>query len=262
MVWIAGGQFTMGSDHAYQEEAPARKVRVDGFWIDKHEVTNAEFAEFVKETGYKTVAERNINKKAFPEADPSLLQAGSAVFSPPKKITSTKNYFQWWKFVPGANWKHPQGPESSIKGRENHPVVHIAFEDAQAFATWAKKELPTEAQWEFAAAGQVIENNQANTWQGEFPLKNSKIDGFKGAAPVKSYTPNKFGLYDMLGNVWEWTKTSSNSSQDLIKVIKGGSFLCAPNYCMRYRPSARFSQDAGLGTNHIGFRTVLNVSKR
>jgi len=279
MVWIPGSTFTMGSNAYYREEGPAHKVRVDGFWIDKHEVTNDQFARFVEQTQYLTVAERPVSAAEFPMVSPELLKPGSAVFVQPEKITSG-NILQWWKYIPGANWRHPTGPGSSIDAKQNHPVVHIAFEDAEAYAKWAGRELPTEAQWELAASVQGEKELQANTWQGTFPVENTRLDGYESTAPVKSFPPNKLGVYDMLGNVWEWTAnwyapghvpqaTSNPTGPDVsnsfaphepgvkVRVIKGGSFLCAPNYCMRYRPTARHSQDTGLGSNHIGFRTIL-----
>lgn len=291
-VWIEGGTFSMGSEDVYREEGPIHEVTIDGFWIDTHEVTNAQFASFVEETGYVTVAERQPKPEDLPGAPSEMIKPGSAVFIPPTqggRITS------WWTYVPGANWKHPEGPDSNIKGKESYPVVHIAFEDAQAYAKWAKRELPTEAQYEFAArskrekekyawgGNELAPNGKylANTWQGYFPINNSKEDGYEGIAPVGCFDANDYGAHDLIGNVWEWTanwyapqhnpKDQSNptgprkeQSYDKknegfpVRVIKGGSYLCAPNYCMRYRPAARHAQDTGLGVNHIGFRTVLN----
>ncbi len=287
MVWVPGTTFTMGSDQDYPEEAPAHTVSVDGFWIDKFEVSNAEFEKFVKDTGYVTLAERAVNPADFPDADPDLLKPGSSVFSPPKRIVGS-DIMQWWRYIPGASWRHPEGPESSIKEKQNYPVVHVAFEDALAYAKWAGKELPTEAQWELAALNPGTserdfdyekERLKANTWQGSFPIQNSKEDGFYGVAPVGSFAPNKRGIFDMIGNVWEWTsnwyvrghdKTEGKNPKgpeschgdtmytrgEKVRVIKGGSFLCAPNYCMRSRPSARHAQEVGTGTSHLGFRTV------
>ncbi len=293
MVWVSGGSFTMGDDETYADESPARHVRVDGFWIDAHEVTNAQFAEFVDATSYVTVAERQPSSADFPNAPLELLKPGSAVFQLPDRLTSA-DILQWWLYVPGADWRHPAGPASSLDGLESHPVVHVAFEDAIAFAAWAGRDLPTEAQWEFAARGgassdypwgeQLAPNgtHMANTWQGTFPIQNGANDGFAGRAPVQCFPPNGYGLFDMIGNIWEWTAdlyapshdptatdnptgpTEDNSYDPAnpgipVRVIKGGSFLCAPNYCMRYRPAARHAQDTGLGTDHIGFRTVLNA---
>ena len=214
MVWVPGGSFAMGTEQAYRDERPVRQVTVDGFWIDAHEVTNAQFARFVEETGYRTVAERP--PEPIPGAPPELLKPGSAVFTQPEKVVSG-DIRQWWKYVPGANWRQPEGPGSSIEGRENHPVVHIALADAQAYAKWAGRELPTEAQWEYAARGGTGSKfpwgeelapggkQMANTWTGTFPIENSKADGYAMTAPVQCFPPNGYGLYDMIGNVWEWT---------------------------------------------------------
>jgi len=290
MVWVPGGSFAMGTEKAYRDERPVRQVTVDGFWIDTHEVTNAQFARFVEETGYRTVAEKP--PEPIPGAPAEMLKPGSAVFVQPGNVVSG-DIRQWWKYLPGANWRHPEGPGSSIEGREHYPVVQIALADAQAYAKWAGRELPTEAQWEFAARGGAASKfpwgeelapegkQMANTWTGTFPIENSKADGYVLTAPVQCFPPNGYGLYDMIGNVWEWTADwyapghdagntdnpkgpAQEASHDRrnpgfpVKVIKGGSYLCAPNYCMRYRPAARHAQDTGLGTNHIGFRTVSN----
>lgn len=300
MVWIPGGAFMMGSDHHYPEEGPAHLVRVDGFWMDRYAVTNKQFQRFVKATGYVTVAERPPKPEDYPGAIPELLVPGSAVFQQPKHRVNLQTC-SWWVYVPGANWRHPAGPGSSIKGRENYPVVHIAYEDALAYAAWAGKLLPTEAQWEFAARGGLEGavytwgnefapkgKRMANTWEGEFPWQNLKQRS-PGAEPVASYPPNGYGLYDMVGNVWEWTtdwyrdshpenKTKSCCipvnprggtqqgsfdpnipSQIPRKVLKGGSFLCAPNYCQRYRPAARHPETIDTSTCHIGFRCVVTV---
>lgn len=292
MIWISGGSFTMGADETYADEGPARSVRVNGFWIDPHEVTNAQFATFVEATGYTTLAERKPTAADFPNAPPELLKPGSAVFQLPDQLSS-QDILQWWLFVPGADWRHPAGPESTLEGLEDYPVVHVAFEDAVAYATWAGRDLPTEAQWEYAARGGTSSDypwgdqlapggaHMANTWQGTFPIQNKAQDGYAGRAPVQCFPANSFGLHDMIGNVWEWTADRYAPSHDPaatdnpkgppagasydpsnpglpVRVIKGGSFLCAPNYCMRYRPAARHAQDTGLGTDHIGFRTVLN----
>ena len=262
MVFIKGGTFFMGSDEGYPEERPAREMTVDSFWMDQTEVTNKQFAEFVKATGYITLSERTPSKEDYPTADPSLLVPGSGVFVPTKDAQE----LLWWTYVPGAYWKHPEGPDSSIEDRMNDPVVHIAYEDATAYATWAGKRLPTEAEWEYAARGglqgQPFEwgehfapNNQqmANTWQGEFPAENTQEDGYAGIAPVRSFSPNGYGLHDMTGNVWEWTTTTARGDS---RITKGGSYLCAPNYCIRFRPAAKSPVTKDTSTNHIGFRCV------
>lgn len=299
MVWIPGGTFMMGSDHHYPEEGPAHLVRVDGFWMDRYAVTNKQFQRFVKETCYVTIAERPPKPEDYPGALPELLVPGSAVFQPPNYPVDLQTC-SWWVYVSGANWRRPEGLGSSIKGRENYPVVHIAYEDAEAYATWAGKSLPTEAQWEFAARGKLEGaayawgnelaphgKQMANIWQGEFPWQNLKPHR-PGTEPVGSYPPNSYGLYDMIGNVWEWTtdwyrerhcdKTKSccipvnprggNQKESLDtrtpefqiprKVLKGGSFLCADNYCLRYRPAARHPETVDTSTCHIGFRCVVN----
>jgi formylglycine-generating enzyme required for sulfatase activity len=302
MRWIAGGGFRMGEDNAYPEEAPAHDATVSGFWIDEYAVTNADFAGFVKATGYRTVAERPLDPVAYPGADPSLLTPGSAVFFMPTGTVNLGDIRSRWAYAPGAYWRHPEGPGSTIEGREDHPVVHVAFEDAEAYAAWAGKALPTEAEWEFAARGgldgamfswgnEFTPDNHymANTWQGPFPYRDQGLDGFVGRSPVGSFPPNGFGLYDMIGNVWEWTTDwysdhhppkaegpccvprnpqggpqalSYDPTQPSIriprKVIKGGSYLCAPNYCRRYRPAARHPQMIDTGTCHIGFRCVIH----
>ncbi|HRJ68712.1 MAG TPA: formylglycine-generating enzyme family protein [Beijerinckiaceae bacterium] len=270
MVWVARGTFRMGSDAAWPEERPPRPVTVDGFWIDRHHVTNAQFARFVAATGYVTFAERR---------DPrSGVANGSLVFSQPRDIRDLQDIGQWWRLVPGANWRHPEGPGSGIAERQHHPVVHVAYEDAAAYAAWAGRELPTEEQWEFAARGgregalytwgderDTGEAPLANRWHGTFPLVNTGSRGFRGTSPVGCFPANGYGLYDMAGNVWQWTRSvwtddhaapqdSSGSTGE--RVIKGGSFLCAPNYCMRFRPAARQPGEPGSSTSHIGFRTV------
>lgn len=275
MVWVPGGNFIMGAEGTYFEEGPAFETSVAGFWIGQHEVTNAQFAEFVRATGYLTLAERGIENPTSGELIP-----GSAVFSPHVSDEPVNPFAGWWQFLADANWQQPEGPGSSIKGRENHPVVHIAYEDAQAYAQWAGHALPTEAQFEFAAQSSLRRDlagtYQSNTWQGLFPFQHDTQDGFVGTAPVGCYSANEFGLYDLIGNVWEWTETpwfsshafldkekypqgyDPNQPGEPVAVIKGGSYLCAPNYCMRYRPEARQAQGKGLGTSHIGFRTVIN----
>ena len=275
MVWVPGGNFTMGAEGTYFEEGPAFETSVAGFWIGQHEVTNAQFAEFVSATNYLTLAERGIENPANGELIP-----GSAVFAPHVSDEPVNPFDSWWQFMADANWQQPEGPGSSIHGRENHPVVHIAYEDAQAYAQWAGHALPTEAQFEFAAQSSLRRDlagtYQSNTWQGLFPFQHDTQDGFVGTAPVGCYSANAFGLYDLIGNVWEWTETpwfsshafldkekyphgyDPNQPGEPVAVIKGGSYLCAPNYCMRYRPEARQAQGKGLGTSHIGFRTVIN----
>jgi formylglycine-generating enzyme len=297
MVWIAGGTFRMGSEDFYPEERPVHSVSVEGFWIDPCPVTAAEFRRFVRDTGYTTVAERPLDPADYPGADPALLVPGSLVFRKTKGPVDLRDYRNWWAYVPGASWKRPGGPGTTINGRDRHPVVHVAFEDAEAYAAWAGKELPTEAEWEFAARGGLdgaafawgdehMPNGRplANTWQGEFPWQNLKLDGYEGTSPVGKFPPNGFGLYDMTGNVWEWTTdffsqqhqaetespccvahnprfTSAEASYmpgETIprRVIKGGSHLCAPNYCLRYRPSARQGEAVDTSTAHIGFRCI------
>ena len=218
MNWIPGGTFLMGSEDFYPEERPVRRVSVDGFWIDEHPVTAAEFRRFVRETGYVTVAERPLDPEQYPDADPDLLVPGSLVFRKTAGPVNLDDYRNWWEYLPGAYWKRPGGPGTTINGRDRHPVVHVAYEDVEAYAAWVGKELPTEAEWEFAARGglegaafawgdeQFPDGRpQANTWQGEFPWQNLKLDGFEGTSPVGSFAPNGYGLFDMTGNVWEWT---------------------------------------------------------
>lgn len=254
-VKIKAGEAIIGNDRAYREEAPARIQAFESFDIDAHEVTNDDFAKFVKKTGYVTTAEKD---------QPGFGKPGAAIFKEP-----TATHPGWWWFIEGANWRAPTGPDSNIEGKGNHPVVQVSHEDAMAYAKWAGRALPSEAQWEYAAqAGsnslyvwgeQLVPNekHQANTWQGIFPLQNSEDDGYDRSAPAGCYKPNAFGLYDMIGNVWEWTDTEYQETKgEKIFAIKGGSFLCAPSYCKRYRASARQPQEAGFSTNHIGFRTV------
>jgi len=274
MVWVPGGTFTMGAEGTYFEEGPAHEESVAGFWMARHEVTNAEFAEFVEDTGYKTLAERGIENPNGPPLP------GSAVFTPHVSNEQINPFASWWSFMEGASWLEPKGPGSDIEGLENHPVVHIAFEDAQAYAQWKGHALPTEAQFEFAAQSSQMRSEDgtylSNTWQGLFPLQHYPMDGFIGTAPVECFGANKYGLYDLIGNVWEWTQSpyflnhsfpdqekypqgyDPNQPGEPVAVIKGGSYLCAPNYCMRYRPEARQAQSKGLGTSHIGFRTTIN----
>lgn len=254
-VSIPGGSAKIGSEKGYAEERPLRGIETTSFDMDVTEVTNAQFAQFITETGYITSAEK---------IQPGFESSGAAVFTPPDAGNST-----WWRFVAGANWRHPDGPFSSIEGRGADPVVQISHADAKAYAEWAGRALPSEAQWEYAArAGsqtryvwgesRTIDGvEQANTWQGAFPIQNTQEDGYLARSPVGCYPPNEFGLYDMIGNVWEWTDTIYKQGEgEPVYVIKGGSFLCAENYCRRYRPAARQPQEAGFPTNHIGFRTV------
>ncbi|WP_215224756.1 formylglycine-generating enzyme family protein [Echinicola shivajiensis] len=306
MVWVNGGDFYMGTNdkNSYPQERPAIKKIVEGFWMDRTEVTNASFKEFVYETGYITVAERKPDwmelKRNLPEGTSKpddLLVPGSLVFEMPEDSVGLNDILLWWKWVPGANWRNPEGPGSNIENRMNHPVVHIAFEDAEAYAKWAGKRLPTEEEWEFAAKSGKLENSRyawgnefrpngkimSNTFQGNFPYENWVEDGFEATAPVMQFPPNALGLYDMIGNVWELTADWYDAlalmriSRDLPaldtnlskcynpenpnaieKVIKGGSFLCADDYCVNYRPSARRGQDIYSGTSNIGFRCVAN----
>ncbi len=286
MQRVPAGQFQMG-DTVYAEEGPVRTETVAAFDIDRHEVTNAQFARFVAETGYVTVAERPVDPAAYPGLPPAALQPGSAVFRFDERSFDPGNPGTWWVFTPGASWRHPLGPRSDLHGLEHHPVVHVALADAQAYARWAGRRLPTEIEWEWAARAaradapnSTLQPAEANTWQGEFPQKNAQTDGFKASAPVGCFQPNGLGLHDMIGNVWEWTSDAYHASRPdrpalkdtgfdtgfdagqpgvAVGVIKGGSYLCAPNYCMRYRPGARHAQDLTLGASHIGFRTARDV---
>ena len=306
MVWIPGGEFTMGTDdeESYEAERPAHRVRVDGFWMDETEVTNEQYKKFVDATGYITVAEKKPEweqlKKQLPPNSPRApeenLVPGALVFTPPSYAVSLEDYGQWWSFRPGANWKQPEGPGSDLEGRWNHPVVQVAYDDAVAYCTWAGKQLPTEAEWEFASRGGVDgerfswgkefrpqQKYMANTFQGVFPGNNIAEDGFGGSSPVKNFPPNRYGLYDMIGNVWEWTSDYYNESyfSKLARagvtlnpkgsdksydprepfaekrVTKGGSFLCANDYCVNYRPSARQGTAFDSGQSHMGFRCVV-----
>ena len=295
MVFISGGTFRMGDDSLkFPEERSAPNVSVSSFCIDQHEITNAEFAKFVKATDYKTVAEIPLSKEEFPDLPDEQRLAGSLVFQPPKEDAQQVAFLSWWSWTVGANWQHPFGENSSIKGKDNYPVVHIAYKDAEAYAKWINKSIPTEAQWEYAARGGLdgatyawgdqYSEKKANTWQGIFPFFNTKADGYKGLAHVGSFPPNGYGLYDITGNVWEWTSDFFEFGHDrmahqhnpiasdrhksfdpkkpdesVLHVIKGGSYLCAPNYCSRYRPAARESESPDTGTTHIGFRLVKNI---
>jgi sulfatase modifying factor 1 len=294
----------MGSDRHYAEEAPAHNARVNGFWIDRYAVTNENFARFVDATGYVTLAERPANPADYPGAKPELLAPSSVMFKKTEGPVDLRNRFNWWTYVPGADWRHPQGPESTLQKLSKHPVVHVAFEDAEAYARWAGKSLPTEAEWEFAARGGLEGaafawgedlmpggKPMANTWQGEFPWQNLGLDGYEWTAPVGSFPPNGYGLYEMTGNVWEWTtdwyqdhgkinkikkacctidNPRGGTPEDSYdprcpdvriprRVMKGGSFLCAPNYCQRYRPAARMPQPVDTSTCHLGFRCVSHA---
>ena len=298
MAWIPGGPFRMGSDAFYPEERPAHRVAVDGFWMDVHLVTNADFHRFVEATGYVTVAERTPDPADYPDADPAVLVPGSLVFRRPPGPVSLRDPRAWWAYVPGACWCHPEGPGSTLDGRAEHPVVHVAYEDAEAFAAWAGKSLPTEAEWERAARGGLDGavyawgddaapegRMMANTWQGAFPWQNLAEDGYEGTSPAGVFPPNGYGLYDVTGNVWEWTAdffrprhpgeaakacctprnprvASPGGPAEAIprRVVKGGSHLCAPSYCLRYRPAARQGEAVDTSTGHIGFRCVARVA--
>jgi sulfatase modifying factor 1 len=286
MVELPGGTFRMGSDRFYPEEAPEREVTVGGFAVDRHPVTVAEFRRFVKETGHITDAENAPRAEDYPDADPELLVPGSLVFRRTAGPVPLDDYRNWWAWMPGADWRHPEGPESNAGGRERHPVTHVTHADATAFAEWAGKALPTEAEWEYAARGGLDGATftwgdefapkgrmMANTWQGEFPWENLLLDRYERTSPVETYPPNGYGLYDMAGNVWEWTNdwfTGPSGSGPCCapaaderfprRVTKGGSHLCAPNYCLRYRPAARQGEAIDSSTGHIGFRCVVRLS--
>jgi formylglycine-generating enzyme len=310
MVWIPGGEFMMGTDdaNAWPDEKPAHRVRVDGFWMDKTEVTNAQFRKFVEATGYVTTAERKPDweelKKQLPPGTPKppaeKLVAGSLVFTMTKHPVPLNDVSQWWKWTPGANWRHPEGPGSDLKGRENHPVVQVSWDDAVAYCKWAGKRLPTEAEWEFAARGGLdrkpftwgddrgASGKYANIWEGDFPYRNTAKDGYIRAAPAGSFQPNGYGLHDMAGNVWEWC--SDRYRRDLYRLRagkgtvenprgpaksfdparpyqpqrsqRGGSFLCNDSYCSRYRPSARHGCSPDTGMSHVGFRCVMTPAMR
>lgn len=291
MVAIPQGTFQIGAQNSFPEERAAEAVTVHAFCIDRYEVTNRQFARFVAETGYVTVAERPLPARQFPHLSEEQRRPGSLVFQPVPEGQPARA-LSWWRWVQGANWRHPEGPGSDIKGREDHPVVHIAFEDAQTYARWAGKSLPTEAQWEFAARGGEDSaayerkgrhaSRTSNTWQGRFPWNDTGEDGYTGTAPVGSFSPTGYGLYDMTGNVWEWVLDwyrpghdgKSHQVNPIVDkkeesfdprepgvskhVIKGGSFLCTLNYCSRARPTAREGQSPDTGTSHIGFRLVWN----
>jgi formylglycine-generating enzyme required for sulfatase activity len=304
MVWIPGGTFRMGSDKHYPEERPSHPVTVDGFWMDRFPVTNTRFAKFVEATGHKTFAEIPPNPDDYPGASPEMMFAGSLVFVQPSGPVDLTDVRNWWQYVGGADWRHPTRLENSIQSLEQHPVVHVTFGDAEAFARWEGKQLPTEAEWEFAARGGLegaayawgdeflpVGRYVANTWQGEFPWQHNCRDGYERTSPVDAFPPNGYGVYDMIGNVWEWTTDwyraghpheeskaccipknprgpraddSYDPSQPQIriprKVLKGGSHLCAPNYCRRYRPAARYPEPVDTSTSHVGFRCIFRPS--
>jgi formylglycine-generating enzyme required for sulfatase activity len=316
MVWVPAGVFAMGSEDFYPEERPVHNVEVDGFWMDQHPVTVAEFRRFVKATGHVTMAETAPDPLEFPDASPAQLVPGSLVFTPPPGPVSLDDFRAWWSWTPAAQWRHPEGPGSTLHGRDLHPVTHVAYVDALAYAAWASKELPTEAEWEYAARGGLEgavyawgdefaprARMMANTWQGDFPLHNDLLDGYDRTSPVGKFPANGYGLVDITGNVWEWTcqdftsshaeaagaaamatdpvahtasccgpqrePTLATSSSQLPadqlprapspKVVKGGSHLCAPNYCLRYRPAARQRQTVDTSTSHLGFRCIIRA---
>jgi formylglycine-generating enzyme required for sulfatase activity len=301
MVWVPGGEFWMGSNDFYPEERPARRVTVDGFWMDEHPVTVAEFRRFVNATDHVSWAEQAPDPAQYPGVVPGLLVPGSLVFTASAGPVDLSDISNWWAWTPAADWRHPEGPGSTLHGRERHPVTHVSYEDARAYAAWVDKDLPSEAEWECAARGGLDGavfcwgdefapkgRMMANTWQGRFPWENLLLDGHERTSPVKSFPANGYGLYDMAGNVWEWTNDLYQSmegadedrrccgpepgragpfpSANLAgasgaglerRVIKGGSHLCAPNYCLRYRPAARQFQAVDSTTSHIGFRCVF-----
>jgi sulfatase modifying factor 1 len=314
MVWIPGGEFSMGAAdprgaddndvgmHATDDSRPIHRVYVDGFWMDKTEVTNAQFAAFVKATGYVTIADKQPRAEDFPGAPPENLVAGSVIFAPPDHPVPLDNHFQWWAYVKGANWRHPLGPNSSIEGKDNDPVVHVAYEDAVGYLTWARKRLPTEAEWEFAARGGLTgqlypwgndfkrdAHWMLNSHQGHFPDHDAGDDRFTGIAPVAQFAANGYGLFDVAGNVWEWVSdwyrpdyyaqlaaergvarnppgpaaSFDPSEPDQRKrVQRGGSFLCTDQYCSRYMVGTRGKGDPDTGTNHVGFRGVTSPARK
>jgi formylglycine-generating enzyme required for sulfatase activity len=281
MKWVPGGEFAMGSDAFYPEEGPVRSVGVEGFWIDERPVTVADFRRFVKATGHVSVAERPLDPADYPDADPAALVPGALVFRPSRGPVDLRDFRNWWSYVPGTTWERPEGPASDTYTRGRHPVTQVAYEDARAYAAWAGKALPTEAEWEYAARGGLegavyawgdeFDARLANTWQGEFPWQR---DGAPGTTAAGSFPANGYGLYDVTGNVWEWTCDEARANGSAPRpccapteadehiprhVIKGGSHLCAPNYCLRYRPAARQFEAVDTSTGHIGFRCVKRV---
>ena len=287
MVELQDGTFRMGSDRFYPEERPVREVTVNRFRIDRHPVTVAEFRRFVRETGHVTWAEQPPRAEDYPDADANDLVPGSLVFKKSPGPVDLRDFRNWWTWTHGADWRHPEGPDSNVGGREHHPVTHVAHADAEAYAAWAGKSLPPEAEWEYAARGGLDQATytwgdefapkgrmMANTWQGEFPWQNLLHDRDEGTSPVETYSPNGYGLFDMAGNVWEWTaddftqqavhmccapRRDAADERFARKVIKGGSHLCAPNYCLRYRPAARQAETLDSTTSHIGFRCVIRA---
>ena len=303
MTLIPGGTFWMGSDRHYPEEAPAHRVTVSSFWIDRTPVTNRQFREFTAATGYVTLAETAPDPQDYPGALPHMLKPGSVVFTPPRHAVDVRDWSQWWRFEFGANWRHPRGRAGPHHGLGEHPVVHVAYRDAEAYAAWAGKALPTEAEWEYAARGgldraefawgdELVPGGRymANTWQGQFPHQNLATDGYRRTSPVLAFPANGYGLFDMIGNVWEWTADwfspghaadalkpccipenpgggceagsydpSGSAARIPRKVVKGGSHLCAPNYCRRYRPAARHPHPIDTGASHVGFRCVVRT---
>ncbi|MHC4055635.1 formylglycine-generating enzyme family protein [Bradyrhizobium sp. 25ACV] len=306
MVWIPGGTFRMGSNRHYPEEAPVHRATVAGFWMDRTPVTNRQFKAFVNATGHVTTAQIPPDPEQYPGALPHMIYAGSLVFVPPRRVTNLSDWSRWWAFLKDANWRHPRGPKSNLVGLDDHPVVHVTYADASAYAKWADKDLPTEAEWEFAARGGLDGEDyawgnaltpggaqMANIWQGNFPVQNLCGDGYESTSPVTAFPPNGYGLYDMIGNVWEWTSdwwsakheadaakpccvpfnprggpetASFDPCQPAVrmprKVLKGGSHLCAPNYCRRYRPAARHAEAVDTSTSHVGFRCVAREPER
>jgi formylglycine-generating enzyme len=289
---LPGGEFRMGSDRFYPEEAPVRTAVVPELWVEENPVTNAAFRRFVKATGHVTVAERPPDPRDFPGADRADLVPGSLVFRPTAGPVPLEDWTRWWHWVPGADWRHPEGPGSTLHGRDRHPVVHVGFEDAAAYAAWAGRRLPTEPEWEHAARGGLEQavyawgddpeprgRVMANRWFGRFPWENLSPHGFERTSPVRRFPANGYGLYDVTGNVWEWTTTDWPDPGDepaeaahgccaphppalnehARRVIKGGSHLCAPSYCLRYRPAARQGQEVRSTTGHLGFRCVSDV---